>query len=89
MKSFLGKSSSSKQKEWKQEKLKTSDWVGGEDGGQGEGERAERRAVGMDKKEDEMRYQKKEHDWVTNWIQMITEIGDLNFSFWRCKTKVG
>ena len=62
VKSFLGKSSSSKQKEWKQEKLKTSDWVGGEDGGQGEGERAERRAVGMEKKEDEMRFQKKEHD---------------------------
>lgn len=28
VKSFLGKSSGSKQKEWNQEKWKTSDWVG-------------------------------------------------------------
>lgn len=55
-------------------------WLGwGEEGARWGGQRAERRAVGMQKKEDETRFQKKEHDWVTNWIQMIKEIGDLNF----------
>lgn len=34
VKSFLGKSSGSKQKEWNQEKWKMSDWVGGKMGGE-------------------------------------------------------
>lgn len=63
-------------------------WLGWEEeGGRGGEDRAERRAVGKQKKEDETRFQKKEHDWVTNWIQMIKEIGDLNFSFWKCEKK--
>lgn len=35
----------------------------------------------MGNKENKLRFQKKKHDLVTNWIQMIKEIGDLNFSF--------
>lgn len=37
-------------------------------------------AVGMRKKENKMRFQRKKHDLVTNWVQMIKEIGDLKFS---------
>lgn len=37
--------------------------------------------VAMGNKENNLGFQKKKHDLVTNWIQMIKEIGDLNFSF--------
>lgn len=38
-------------------------------------------AVGMGKKENKKRFQKKERDLVTNEIQMIKEFGDFKFSF--------
>lgn len=35
----------------------------------------------MENKENKLGVQKKKQDLVTNWIQMIKEIEDLNFSF--------
>ena len=52
----------------------------------GEVGRTEKRGNG--EKQDKTRFQKRKRDLVTNWIQMIKEIGDLHFTFQKCKKLV-